>query len=798
MMKNDLDKNNIIDTTIDDGAADIAATLAGAQSADDADARGQAGKTGAHKTGAANAREAGAQIRRQKPELLAPSGDWDSFLAAINNGADAIYLGLGDFNARAKSTYFNTQNIRETVRYAHLRGVKIYVTINTLVSDEEMPNFIRLVEACIEARVDAYIVQDFGCATVLKAMFPDIELHASTQMGIHNVFGARVARDLGFSRVVLSREAKLADIIEIARLGIEIEFFVQGALCVAFSGNCYFSALAHGMSGNRGKCLQLCRLPYSASIDGQEVGSGYLLSARDLCMIDELNRLIDSGVISFKIEGRLRRAGYVAQAVHTYRQALDAISDHRDIDHKAEIRNLRQVFSRGDFNYHAYLDAGVPDDVINPLNQNHLGLKIGDVVSVERFKDLFKIGIRTPHPLRAGDGLKFCDKTGAEVDSLGVGNVQKQGNTHFIFTKHRLSTALDVYLTLNSSLEDAVLRNTRRVRINVAFEAQENHPIRVTARTVSGEKVTVTVTSDYICQPAKTAPTQEAEIRDIFGNLNAEIWAVDFDKIAIGAVFIPKSALKEARRVLDAQLSDEILAQYEQRQAGIRKVCTLDSITTPPMPQPQYDSITVINEKSDCDALNVGENDLIILAPMDYSEQNVRTFWDKVSRLTQHIGLALPTIANGQDCAKLKNIIDILPATTPLLVENAYGLSLGSAHPLIAGTGMNIYNSYTVAALQKLGVGHFVWSKEVPSPHSEAYQFAFGRQTLMHFAHCPFKTLWQNTCTNCHFAENLTFRGQDSREYRILRHKITQCYFTLLAENATKKEKIDRKYIDLR
>ena len=731
-------------------------------------------------------------------ELLAPSGDWDSFLTAINNGANAIYLGLGEFNARAKSTYFNMDNISETVRFAHLRGVKIYVTINTLVSDDEMPNFIKLVEACISAKVDAYIVQDYGCARVLKSMFDGIELHASTQMGIHNRMGAMIAQKAGFSRVVLSREAKLRDIMEIADLGIEVEYFVQGALCVAFSGNCYFSALNHGMSGNRGKCLQLCRLPYTASQDNEVVGSGYLLSARDLCMLKCLEELISAGVVSFKIEGRLRRAGYVAQAVNTYRKALDAITQGQKINQNSEIKKLRQVFSRGDFNYRGYLDAGVPDNVINPINQNHLGLKIGDVVSVERFKDLFKVGIRSSHPLCSGDGLKFCDKNGTEIDSLGVGNVDRVKNVDYIYTKHKLTIELDVYLTLDNQLETGVIQNLYKVGVNVAFSAEIGKPIIATARTVSPVPAEVKLTSDYICQMAKTAPTAEAEIRDIFGNLDLEIFDTKVSQISIGNVFIPKSALKELRRNLSDAIKTEILAKYDATLPKIRQVATLAEVSKNTAINSKYSNIIVINENSDLGSVDIGRNDLIILSPTDFSETNISKNLDKLRSQYANVGLALPTIANTQDCVKLQKIVENLSMDIPLLVQNAYGIELGKGHYLIAGTDMNIYNHYSVAELQDLGVSEFVWSKEIATSDTGVFEYAFGHQILMYFAHCPYKTLWQNNCKNCHYSPNLTLQDQAGKEYRILRHKISQCYFTLFANELTIKDKISKKYIDLR
>ena len=290
-------------------------------------------------------------------EILAPAGDAQSFYAALNAGADAIYLGLTDFSARKSAENFTLSNLSQFTDRAHLFGVKVYITINTLVTDDEMPRFLDLVKTCVLAKADAFIVQDFGCAYLLKNLFPNIELHASTQMGIHNVDGARFAKSLGFSRVVLSREATLQDIIQIKQeTGLEIEYFVQGALCVAFSGNCYFSALEHNQSGNRGKCLQLCRLPYTAYLDNKNVGSGYLLSARDLCLMPNIEELINAGVDSFKIEGRLRRAGYVAQSVASYRSAIDSLSQNKQFDLNSEIDKLKRVFSRGEFNYSAYLN----------------------------------------------------------------------------------------------------------------------------------------------------------------------------------------------------------------------------------------------------------------------------------------------------------------------------------------------------------------------------------------------------------------------------------------------------------
>ena len=283
-------------------------------------------------------------------ELLAPAGDISALDTAIKCGADAVYLGLNGFNARMRAQNFNADNIGEVVARAHFYGVKVYVTINTVLQNDEFNDLISLVKTAVCAKVDAFLVQDLGVAKVLKDAFEGIVLHASTQMGVHNLYGAKVAERMGIKRVVLSREAKLEDIKQIRdNTSLEIEYFVQGALCIAFSGNCYLSSVEQGASGNRGLCKQLCRLPYIAK-SGGKIDKGYMLSARDLCLARSVKELADAGVCSFKIEGRLRRDGYVAEAVQTYRRIIDEVEKGRKIDFDEKDENrLKIAFSRGDF-----------------------------------------------------------------------------------------------------------------------------------------------------------------------------------------------------------------------------------------------------------------------------------------------------------------------------------------------------------------------------------------------------------------------------------------------------------------
>ena len=246
-------------------------------------------------------------------EILAPAGDKKSVLAAINAGADAIYLGLKEFSARSSAENFEMESFIETVKYAHAFGVKVYVAMNTLVKERETENFISALLGVWNSGADAIIVSDIFLGAYIKSLYPEIIMHLSTQAGVCNVYGAQFAKEKGFSRVILARETPLEDIKSIAEI-IETEVFVQGALCSCFSGQCYLSSFAGGNSGNRGKCKQPCRKLYTIDREGYGEDS-YKLSLSDLSVGEDITKLIEAGVFSFKIEGRMRRSEYVSAAV---------------------------------------------------------------------------------------------------------------------------------------------------------------------------------------------------------------------------------------------------------------------------------------------------------------------------------------------------------------------------------------------------------------------------------------------------------------------------------------------------
>lgn len=256
----------------------------------------------------------------RRPELLAPAGNYEAFLGAIAAGADAVYLGGARFGARAYADNFDEEHVLRAITYAHLRGRKVYMTVNTLVKEQEYPDLYDFLKPYADAGLDGVIVQDFGVFVFIRANFPNVELHASTQMAVSGVYGAKMLKQMGATRVVPARELSLEEIRRIREeADIEVEAFIHGAMCYCYSGMCLFSSLVGGRSGNRGRCAQPCRLPYQL---GQEKDF-YPLSLKDMCTVEILPKLIGAGIDSFKIEGRMKRAEYVAGVTAIYRKYID-------------------------------------------------------------------------------------------------------------------------------------------------------------------------------------------------------------------------------------------------------------------------------------------------------------------------------------------------------------------------------------------------------------------------------------------------------------------------------------------
>ena len=515
----------------------------------------------------------------EKYEILSPAGDLKNFYTAIKSGADAVYFGLPKFNARMRAENITLENLSEVISFAHLKGVKCYLTLNTILTNKEIHEACDMVKKCLECGVDAFIIQDLGLASALKKAFPDIVLHASTQMGVHNVRGARVLKNLGFSRVVLSRECTIEDIIDIKNnVDIELEVFIQGAMCVGFSGNCYLSSIKCNFSGNRGECKQLCRLPYILT-DNNKTTKGYAMSIRDNCMLEHISKLMEIGVISFKIEGRLRHEGYVAVTTSTYRKVIDSIKNNKNIDYKQLKDGLYKTFSRGEF-----IDGyNTHNNVIEVKTNNHIGLPIGEVISCTRFKDLYKISINTKTKLHTGDGLKFITN---EIISMGVGNIENDGKNQIVFGKNYIKNGTKVYLSLDSEFENSVPDFSRRRKVDITFEGFVGNCSRLILK--SGEHFAEVMGS--ICEVAKTKSIDRQTVIKQITKWDNNIWELGSIDITLEDIYIPLSELNEMRRQALTILEDKILNTYK---SPITYNPLVDNFKTPNLP---YDNIILVDE----------------------------------------------------------------------------------------------------------------------------------------------------------------------------------------------------------
>src|SRR5262245_55928534 len=345
------------------------------------------------------------------PELLSPAGDWEALRAACANGADAVYFGLSAFNARHRAANFTPDELPKVIEFLHARNVRGFVTVNTLIFSDELPevaNYIRLIG---ESRADAVIVQDVGLARLIACMAPALHVHASTQMTLTEPRGVEWARErLNVRRAILARELSVADVSKVAeRSSVPLEVFIHGALCVAYSGQCLTSEALGGRSANRGQCAQACRLPYEMMVDGQVRDLGdraYLLSPQDLAGHDFVGELIDAGVICFKIEGRLKSPHYVAAATKAYRDAIDAAVKRQPLAlTDVQKRDLQQTFSRG-FTP-GFLEGPNHQRLVRGRFPKSRGLCVGKVVGVSRRGVRVELTEYDASILAAGDGVLF-------------------------------------------------------------------------------------------------------------------------------------------------------------------------------------------------------------------------------------------------------------------------------------------------------------------------------------------------------------------------------------------------------
>lgn len=723
------------------------------------------------------------------PELLAPAGGLEQLKAAVENGADAVYIGGKLLNARMNANNFDNQEIAKAVEYAHLRGVKIYVTLNTLISDEELNEALHYAAELYEYGVDALILQDLGFAELLKKQIPGMPIHLSTQGTVYNIEGVRAAKNLGFSRVVLARELSLEEIKGIAEENlIEIEVFVHGALCICYSGQCQMSREIGGRSGNRGVCAQPCRLPYSIYKEemGKKIemkGPSYVLSPKDLCTIEHIDKLSRSGISSLKIEGRMKSPEYVAIVTKIYRKYLDIYERTGEIKvEKKDLDDLNQIFNRGGFT-EGYLFHNPGKNLMSGNLPKHQGVYIGKVNVATESKSLGNhqrglVTIKLEKHLSIGDGIEIRNEelsgniitfmkvqnkkvSGAkpgEIVTIGYidGRIKAGDQVYKITDKNLMADARESFEAKSGIAE----KSLRKVDINFQFEASLNRPISLKVTDMDGNSVTKI--HSIVAEKALTKPLTKEVVITQLNKTGGTIFRVKecILDIEVG-ISVPLSVINELRRLSLEELEEirkNILKKTIDRNdwqivipdKSKTKIKSADSkidqfhLYLFHADQNFNDEYSFSRIYLPYDVLLDGySKDGIELVPVipnitrGWHDQNIRKNFDKILKLASISGIAIG------------NIGWISPFVSSGI--NVYG-----------DFGLNVYNSMDFLQAKQLGLKEAVISHEVSNEEISKMDFhgiepevvIDGRVPLMISEHCFIGDFDACTKSRGKFSEN--------------------------------------------
>lgn len=515
-------------------------------------------------------------MKNEKIELLAPAGSWEALEAAVYAGADAVYMGGKNFGARQYASNFDRDEMAKAVYFAHMHRVRLYITVNTLVDDTEMKELADYLLFLNNVGVDGIIVQDLGVIHLAKKLVPELPLHASTQMTVTNSGGVKLAVKAGLERSVLARELSLQEISAACSVGTEIEVFIHGALCVCYSGQCLMSSLIGGRSGNRGRCAQPCRLPYKlVNSEGEDMLAGrdagqYLLSPKDMNTLSILPQLIETGVVSYKIEGRMKRPEYVAVVVDAYRRAIDSYLAGNYQVPPQDYANIEQIFNR-DFTT-AYLTERPGRKMMSDRRPNNRGVLIGRVAKLDKTKN--KAVVKLEKELHLGDGLEFWVSVGGRVGTT-VTSMKKNGqDAETGYPGEQVTIDIPNGVRLNDrvfrTLDSALMAYAQQF---FGSEAKRRIPVDAAVTARIGEPMKITLTDDegnvgygeteFIVEPARKRALTEETVRKQIDRLGTtEYMLRNLEFACDDNVMVPMSEMNEARRKAAEQLDAQRLEAF--------------------------------------------------------------------------------------------------------------------------------------------------------------------------------------------------------------------------------------------
>ena len=688
-------------------------------------------------------------------ELLSPVGDFECLQAAVQNGADSVYLGGSAFNARASASNFDNDNLKKAIRYAKLRNIKINFALNTLVKDDEFNDAIKLAEYVYSLGADAIIVQDLGLAKYIINNMPKMNVHGSTQMTIHNLQGVLALEKLGFKRVVLSRELSLSEIEYICNnSNIEIEVFTHGALCISYSGQCLFSSTIGARSGNRGRCAQPCRLPYELiDEENNSLDKGYLLSPRDLCSLEYIPDLIKAGVTSFKIEGRMKTPEYVAVVTSIYRKYIDlALSDKDYKVDKEDIKRLMQVFNRGGFST-GNLNDEENLNYVYKEKPNNMGLYVGNVSSFNKNKGL--ITFKTSETLSIGDSISLekeshkytvteLMKNKQNIEKANIGDLitigRMKGNISLGDKIYKLSSK-----SLSKSISEYYKSEHKKAPLSCAITIKKGHPLTLKVKSLDdGIYSSMEVIKEIDVTPIDAISNPISKERIIEQLSKTTDTPFEFTKIEVDLddnTYLPKiSAINSLRRDCLQELENLAIKKFErispncQNTAGLNIVYSKHKNNTSsniqnslpnkqnvPSANPQMPSISLLlnDLNPSYDYTELLDVDRIYIPLKFFNKKEMTELIKKLSSKSE-LYVYMPTIVkdnyrniiyNSLDkFIKEFNIKGIIASN--LASINSLKKYMGKLN-LIGNYTLNVFNSRSIIELAKLNINMVTLSPEL-------------------------------------------------------------------------------------
>ena len=647
-------------------------------------------------------------------ELLAPAGTMENFMAALESGADAIYLGGKVFNARAHAANFGIDELREAVRLAHILDVSVYVTVNILIGDTELKDLEQYIKDLDSIGVDAIIVQDLAVAEIAKRVAPNIHLHGSTQMTAATLDAVRFYESLGFTRVVLARELSLKEIQHICKhCKAEIEVFVHGALCVCYSGQCLMSSFIGGRSGNRGACAQPCRLPYELlDSKGESVlpkHEAYLLSPKDLNYSEHMNELVAAGVTSFKVEGRMKKVSYVRQVIGTYREILDDASIHEN-----QRKALASGFNRG-FST-AYLEDTVGRQMMTVVAPNHQGKPIG-----ESYTKKGEVYLSLTEPIEQGSLVKILQSNGSvtyyTVDDewTCVSDTLYKGRPAEGLAVGQLYLASTPKNTKSRGLQEFTRKYDMSVYLSVGSNGETNYT-ELTAILDSG--LSVTVTNEYVPAIANKVPTSLEKVTEQLGRLGNTLFRLSYVDIPDGPYMWPASVLNALRRDAVTALETALITHHVESWQALQVTGDVDygfkaqhelSYDTCPMISARVDEIEGVKA-----AISGGAQKIVFGGDRLSRTPYALSIYDEVARLCAQSDVictfATPRVVKDDEVEAythtLEAIVQAHPDSISIHVPQAllWLRELEYTGAIEADTGLNIFNTPTLHFWEQLHI----------------------------------------------------------------------------------------------